>query len=149
VLHFAVSGALLGGGAGVGCAGKDRPIGNTGYVEEPRPDDGMHANPGPTEDPGQPEAEDHVNTAPVASPEPDAPSAVHLNTQPGAEPAEPGSVIVNPVEQPEPESGTPTMNVVKQPEPTPTPTTKHVNVAKEPTGTSKGKATPGAAAGPQ
>jgi hypothetical protein len=73
VLHFAVTGALL-GGVGVGCAGKTKSHPNPGPVE-------LAPNPGPEEDPGTPE--ETVNTAPVDEPatEP-APEAKHVNPGP-------------------------------------------------------------------
>lgn len=112
VLHFAVTGALL-GGVGVGCA-KHGPLVNTQPAEEPQPEEPLHVNPGPDEDPGAGEpAPDHVNEGPVDEPT----TPVIVNTVPTAEP------------QPEPKP-TPTINVAKEPEPEPEP--KHVNVRKVP-----------------
>jgi hypothetical protein len=131
VLHFAVTGALL-GGAGIGCANpnKNGSYLNTGMVDEPPPDDEVHANPGPNGDPGADEpAPDHVNEGPVEEP----PEPVHVNT---VKEPEPGSstakVIVNPAKEPAPEVIEPSTNNVRKVE-EPKPTTKHVNVAKEPT----------------
>lgn len=50
-LHFAVTGALL-GGAGIGCAPRGVTLTNTGYTDEPEPEEQLHVNPGPDEDPG-------------------------------------------------------------------------------------------------
>jgi hypothetical protein len=76
VLHFAVTGVLL-GGVGIGCAAKG-PHTNTRHVEEEE----VHANPGPNQPPdadggaadggAAPDepVPDAVNEAPVDEPEP-------------------------------------------------------------------------------
>ncbi len=91
VLRFAVTGALLGGGVGIGCAGKDRP------------NDDLHVNPGPEERPADAPSDVHVNTAEEA--EPDA----------APEPAD--NVIVNTVKEPEPGAEEPrSVNTAKEPD---------------------------------
>jgi hypothetical protein len=85
VLHFAVSGALL-GGVGIGCAAKNGPRTNEGPQE-------LHVNPGPDE---TPEPEETVNTAPVDEPAPDGQPDAVVNTQPEPEPEPPN---VNPGRQ--------------------------------------------------
>jgi hypothetical protein len=73
VLHFAVSGALL-GGVGVGCAAKNGPRTNEGPQE-------LHANPGPNE---APPPEETVNTAPVDAPDTEpTPEPEPENVNPG------------------------------------------------------------------
>lgn len=99
VLRFAVTGALLGGGA-TACASSQKNNVNVAPVEEPQehtnagPEEDLHTNPGPEAEPAEAEpAEEapHVNTAPVEGP-PDA----------GAGGNEPPKVMVNPAPQPDP-----------------------------------------------
>ncbi|MEM9452780.1 MAG: hypothetical protein AAGF11_01290 [Myxococcota bacterium] len=97
VLHFAVTGALLGGGAATGCASK-----TAAPVEEPGPS----ANPGPVDEAeahAEPADEDepHTNPGPAGEERPNTPT--HVNTAPVDAPSEePPSVAVNPAPQPEP-----------------------------------------------
>jgi hypothetical protein len=111
VLHFTVTGALLGGMGLGGCTPKSvGPHTNTGYMGEPPPAEPLHVNEGPDEDPGAaeggaeapPVAPDHVNEGPVEEPPTELP---------------PGAVIVNPVAQPDPEPETQDVNPGPQPEP--------------------------------
>lgn len=106
VLHFAVTGALLSGGAMMGCTKKDTHTHapNVAPVEEPQPstnpgpEEDLHANPGPSE----PDA--HTNTGPVENPD----TPTHVNTAPVDPPPDAGSgdepprVIANPAPQPDP-----------------------------------------------
>lgn len=93
VLHFAVTGALLGGGA-TGCAAKHEHGPNVAPVEEPGP----ASNPGPVDAPEEP----HTNVGPADHPD----TPTHVNTAPvdppDAEPDDKPPIAVNPAPQPEP-----------------------------------------------
>ncbi|MCA9706085.1 MAG: hypothetical protein KDK70_09580 [Myxococcales bacterium] len=104
VLRFAVTGALLGGGAmAAGCKHQHGP--NEAPVQEPEP----HANPGPQEElhtnPGpEPDTAEPETPEPETPPMPDEP---HVNVRRvDPPPAEPSGdrlpVIANPAPQPDP-----------------------------------------------
>ena len=134
VLTFAVTGALL-GGVGVGGCGKYRgPFINPGPSElhPPQPEEELHVNPGPDEDPGAGEGDGGAadggaadgGAADGGAPD-DAPPDADVNPGPVDQPKPP--VIVNTVKQPEPtpeppeDIGTSTMNIRKVDEPPPKP----------------------------
>jgi outer membrane biosynthesis protein TonB len=114
VLHFAVTGALL-GGVGIGC-NKHRTIVNTERADEPPTQPSV--NPGP-------EVVDAPDQTPV-EPEPD-----YVNEGPVDQPPTDDAPAMNVVKEPEPEPEPKHVNVRKQPEPKPKPKPKHVNVVKE------------------
>jgi hypothetical protein len=115
-LHFAVTGALL-GGVGIGCANKGVTLTNTGYMDEPEPEEQLHVNPGPDEDPGAAEGgaaeggvaeggaadgaaaeggtpeepQPRVNPGPSAEPEPKPPVEPDISTNNVRKVDDPGS----------------------------------------------------------
>ncbi len=93
VLHFAVTGALLGGGAAAGCTAKDKPVTNTAMVEDPEP--------------SLPDAdapEERVNEGPQAEPEPHANEGPHPepHANEGPQPEPKPKIMVNPARTREP-----------------------------------------------
>ncbi|MEM7152308.1 MAG: hypothetical protein AAF799_05665 [Myxococcota bacterium] len=109
VLHFAVTGALLGGGVASGCTSKDGPKTNTAHVDEPGAEAGqLHINPGPDKpkpDP-QPPTEDRVNVGPEDEPKP-PPEEKRVNVGPEDDAQKPldkapPDVSVNPGPEPQP-----------------------------------------------
>jgi len=104
VLNFAVSGVLLGGGVSAGlvggCAAKDKPVTNTGQVQEPDAD-AKHMNMAHEAEPepdrvnvgpeGEPADVKHVNTA-----HEDDPEAKHVNVAKESEPEPEQPAKVNP-----------------------------------------------------
>lgn len=126
VLHFAVSGMLVGGGAvASGCASKvDDPYTNTGPMVPPGEE--LHVNPGPDEDPAGAADGGAVDGGAAdggaADGGPDDPKEiVDVNPGPQEPPAKPetGTVIVNTAPTPQPIVEEPsTNNVRKVEEPT-------------------------------
>ena len=125
-LHFAVTSALL-GGIGVGCASKGVTRTNTGYMDEPVPEEQLHVNPGPDEDPGAAEGgaaeggaaeggaaeggaaeggaaggtpeepQPEVNPGPVPEPEPVEPDISTNNVRKVEEPEKTPSYVKHPI----------------------------------------------------
>ena len=125
VLHFAVSGALLGGGAvEAGCRPKhNEEYSNTGPMNPPYDDD-LHVNPGPDEDPGAADGAAAEGGAAVEGGAAEGgaaeggPAVVDVNPgpveQPDPAPKPPSTVIVNTAPQPTPEVGEPSTNNVRK-----------------------------------
>lgn len=86
VLHFAVTGALL-GGVGIGCSKHRGPIVNTEMAGDPPTQPSVEPEPedvgAPDQTPVEPEP-DHVNEGPVDEPEP-TPKHVNVRKEPDPE----------------------------------------------------------------
>jgi hypothetical protein len=117
VLHFAVTGALL-GSAGIGCTSKHHGLPtNPGPMDGPPPEEQLHVNPGPDEDPGAAEGGGAEGGGAEGGP-----GEPPLDVNPG--PVESGTNDVRKVEDEPgaaPEPNVRYVNTVRQPDPPPTP----------------------------
>lgn len=125
-LHFAVTGALL-GGVGIGCATRGGPHTNTGIMGEPEPEEQLHVNPGPDEDPGAAEGGGAEGGAAEGG-------AAEGGAAEGGAPDEPlPDVNPGPVDAPDPSKLEPSTNNVRkvdEPRTADRPTTKYVNTVR-------------------